>query len=49
MKKDRIRMRAGHRGNPVAKHAHEVNRSLIYRDHTAYTRKVKHKARSLTP
>ncbi len=29
--------------NPVAKHAHQFNRSIVFADKTRYTRKTKHK------
>ncbi|MGI9210967.1 MAG: DUF7230 family protein [Methylococcaceae bacterium] len=35
--------------NPVAKFAHKVNKAVVFRDHTAYTRKAKHKGREPSP
>ena len=37
------------RSNPVAKYAHTVNKSLSFRDRTAYTRKNKHKGQEPSP
>lgn len=31
--------------NPVAKYAHQFNKSQVFKDKTKYQRKVKHKAR----
>lgn len=31
------------RRSPVARHAHKVNRSLVFSDRTGYKRKAKHK------
>lgn len=33
----------GKRGNPVAKHARKLNRSVVFRDRNQYRRNVKHK------
>jgi hypothetical protein len=35
--------------NPVAKHAHNFNRSVIFADKTRYTRKTKHKGLDPVP
>lgn len=35
--------------NPVAKHAHNFNRSVIFADKTRYTRKTKHKGLDPAP
>ncbi|MGV6851934.1 MAG: DUF7230 family protein [bacterium] len=34
------------RKNPVAKHAHQFNRCIRFKDKTRYTRKNKHKQKS---
>ncbi|MEE9425642.1 MAG: hypothetical protein V3V18_11810 [Methylococcales bacterium] len=35
--------------NPVAKHAHNFNRSVVFADKTRYTRKTKHKGLDPAP
>ena len=35
--------------NPVAKHAHNFNRSVVFADKTRYTRKTKHKGLDPVP
>ena len=35
--------------NPVAKHAHNFNRSVVFADKTRYTRKSKHKGLDPVP
>lgn len=39
----------GVRRNPVAKHAHKVNRAGVFRDRGQYTRKLKHKGHEPFP
>jgi hypothetical protein len=49
MRKTSLPPPTGRRPNPVAKHAHKVNRAVVFLDRSRSTRKSKHKAREPFP